>query len=239
MVNLPFPFEFYYGKKSELGNKVVLFDDFGHEFDVPLVFGNKTCMMFQVVDELKRFYGIEKKLHVYLKYEGGCKFRFEMKDEALNQTLTPGKVNLSGKICGHNHEVIEISSGSSEDGNVVVNEGVLGVGRQTGRVIICRKPSKLSRPVRVFSFEKPLPREIVANFIRKYWHDLILQVGGRNYSCKLLWRPGSEMKDCHLGKYWYKLVNEMELKTRDKLVFKSIMVGLNVMNVTIIRKRRT
>ncbi|KAJ1381751.1 hypothetical protein SESBI_44880 [Sesbania bispinosa] len=217
MVNLSFPFEFYYGKKNLLGNKIVLFDDFGHEFDVPLVFGNKIAKMWQVVDELKRFYGIEKNLHVYLKYEGGCIFRFEMKDEELNQTLTPALVNLSGKLCGDNHEVIHISSGSSENANVVVNEGVIGVGKQTGRVhrpvIVCRKLERLPRPVRVFSFEKvisksqskagqtlPLPRKLVANFIRKYRNDLILQVRGQNYSCKLLWRPGSE-KDCHLDQY--------------------------------------
>ncbi|KAJ1382625.1 DNA-binding barrel domain superfamily [Sesbania bispinosa] len=179
-----------------------------------------------------------------------------MKDEEVNEKLSPGVVKLRGNDNGH--EVIDISSGSSENEDVIVNDGVVDVGRQAGPgrghrpVIICRRPARLHHPVQVFSFEKvisksqakgghtlPIPRKIVENFIRGYWRDLNLEVRGtcRNYCCKLLWRPGSDKdKDFHLGKRWYNLVTEMDLKKGDRMVFKSIIVGLNVMSVTIHRK---
>ncbi|KAJ1437414.1 DNA-binding barrel domain superfamily [Sesbania bispinosa] len=132
----------------------------------------------------------------------------------------------------NDHEVIEISSGSSENANVIVNEGVVDVGRQAGPrrvhcpMTVCRRPTRLRHLVQMFSFENvisksqskvgqalPLPRKFVEKFIRKSWRDLILQVrGGRTFSCKLLWSPRSE-KDCHLGQYWYNFVSEIELKT--------------------------
>ncbi|KAJ1443588.1 DNA-binding barrel domain superfamily [Sesbania bispinosa] len=212
--------------------------------------------MWQVMVEIKKYYGIEKTLHLYLNHQGGCRFRFQIKDEEVNEKLSPGVVKLRGNDNGH--EVIDISSGSSENEDVIVNEIVVDVGRQVGPgrghrpVIICRRPARLRHPVQLFSFEKvisksqakggqtlPLPRKIVENFIRRYWRDLNLEVRGthRSYCCKLLWRPGSDKdKDCHLGKRWYNLVTEMELKRGDRLVFKSIIVGLNVMSVTIHRK---
>ncbi|KAJ1381664.1 DNA-binding barrel domain superfamily [Sesbania bispinosa] len=225
---MPFPFDFFDQRKDQLGNRLVLFDDFGHEFLVPLLFGYKSATMWQVMVEIKKFYGIEKTLHLYLNHQGGCRFRFQIKDEEVNEILTPGLVKLRDN--DNDHET--------------------GPGRGHRPVIICRRPARLRHPMQVFYFEKvisksqskggqtlPLPRKIVEKFIRRYWRDLNLEVHGarRSYCCKLLWRPGSD-KDCHLGQHWYNLVSEMELKTGDRLVFKSIIVGLNMMSVTIHHK---
>ncbi|KAJ1377726.1 DNA-binding barrel domain superfamily [Sesbania bispinosa] len=143
-----------------------------------------------------------------------------IKDEEVNEILTPSLVKLRGN--DNDHEVIDISPGSSENANVIVNEGVVDVGRQAGPghghrpVIICRRPARFRHLVQLFSFENvisksqskanqtlPLPRKFVEKFIHKSWRDLSL---------------------------------EMELKTGDRLVFKSIIVGLNRMSVTIHRK---
>ncbi|KAJ1428504.1 hypothetical protein SESBI_09020 [Sesbania bispinosa] len=194
MVNLPFPYEFYYSRKEQIGNRIVLIDDFGHQFDVPLFFGSKNAIMWQVVGEFKRFYGIYKTLYVNLKYEGGRKFSFQIKDEELNVTLTPALVHLSGKSCGVDR---------NESENVTVDDVVEGVENEAVLV---------QNPVQMISFQKPLPRKFLQDFVLKSWEELILQVhDGRSYSCKLLWRPKSEKKDFHLGKTGTNFVQEMAL----------------------------
>ncbi|KAJ1440381.1 AraC family transcriptional regulator [Sesbania bispinosa] len=100
MVNLPFPYEFYYSRKEQIGKMIVLNDDFGHHFDVDLYFGSNYVIMWQFVEELKRFYGIYKTVYVNLKYEGGRKFSFQIMDEELNVKLIPSSVQLSGQSCG-------------------------------------------------------------------------------------------------------------------------------------------
>ncbi|KAJ1375299.1 hypothetical protein SESBI_51170 [Sesbania bispinosa] len=118
MVNLPLPYELYYSRKEQIGNRIVLVDDFGHQFDVALFFGSKHAIMWHLVEELKKFYGIYKTPYVNLKYEGRRKFSFQIKDEELNVTLTPSLVQLSGKSCG----VV-----CNESGIVMVDDVVKGV----------------------------------------------------------------------------------------------------------------
>ncbi|KAJ1410415.1 glycosyltransferase [Sesbania bispinosa] len=107
--------------------------------------------MWQVMVEIKKFCGIEKTLHLYLNHQGGCRFRFQIKDEEVNEILTPGLVKLRGN--DNDHEVIDINSGSSENTNVIVNKGVVDVGRQAGPgrghrpMIVCRRPARLRHPV--------------------------------------------------------------------------------------------
>ncbi|KAJ1443868.1 DNA-binding barrel domain superfamily [Sesbania bispinosa] len=111
-------------------------------------------------------------------------------------------------------------------------------------------PVLVQHPVRMISFQKvitkyeskvgqtlPLPRKFIQEFVLKSWEELILQVhDGRSYSCKLLWRLKSEKKDCHLGKKWYNLVQDMALSRGDKVVFETIENGLNRLNVKIIHR---
>ncbi|KAJ1381585.1 DNA-binding barrel domain superfamily [Sesbania bispinosa] len=88
-------------------------------------------------------------------------------------------------------------------------------------------------------FEKPIPRDFIKEIIRNSWKELTLRIdGGRCYFCKLLWREriGESFKDCHLGNNWYKFVKDMRLRTGDKVVFKTIIAGLNDLNVSIVRK---
>ncbi|KAJ1381362.1 DNA-binding barrel domain superfamily [Sesbania bispinosa] len=189
--------------------------------------------MVKFVDHLNHFYVIHKTLSLYLKYGGGIRLKIEMKDEELNKTITPTLVNLNQRRGGNR----VIVTPPDNPNNVRI-----GVVNQSGRVTA-------AAPRKVMSFEKvitksqsragqalPIPRKFVQDFIRKKWKKLILQVGGsRFYSCNLLLRPGSD-KDCHLGKPRYKFVSDMNLRTGDKVVFRTIIKGLNKVNVDIIRK---
>ncbi|KAJ1414950.1 DNA-binding barrel domain superfamily [Sesbania bispinosa] len=201
MVHVPFPFEFYHSKKDVLGTKVELFDDFDHQFSIGLKFGSRSVVLWKGVEHLKRFYGLDKKLSLFLKYEGGIRFKIEIKDEEINKIpnpVTPALVHLNQRPGANTHGIVIVTAPHSPN--------------------------------------NPIPRKFVQEFIRKYWTELILQVGGGHfYSRKLLWRPGSK-KDCHLGKPWYKLVSDMKLGRGDKVIFKTIIKGLNRVNVDIIRK---
>ncbi|KAJ1378469.1 DNA-binding barrel domain superfamily [Sesbania bispinosa] len=204
-----------------------------------LKFGARSVVMWEGVGHLKRFYRLDKKLSTFLKYEGGIRFKIEMKDEEMNKIVTPviPPLRLVNQMLGANTHGVVIVSVPHNPNNVRV-----GVVNHSGRVTTVS-------PRQIMTFEKvitksqsrggqtlPMPRKFVQEFIRKYWTELILEVGGgRYYSCTLLWRPGSE-KDCHLGKPWYQLVSDMKLKRGDKWGFRTIIKGLNRVKVDIIRK---
>ncbi|KAJ1429361.1 DNA-binding barrel domain superfamily [Sesbania bispinosa] len=222
MVHVPFPFDFYHSKKDVLGIIVELVDDFDHRFSMGLKFGGRSVVMWEGVEHLKRFYRLDKKLSMFLKYEGGIRFKIEMKDEEINKIVTPVTPPLRhvNQMLGANTHGVVIVSVPHNPNHVRVS-----VVNHSGRVTAVV-------PRQVMTFEKVITK----SQSRGGQTLLILEVeGGRYYSCTLLWRPGSE-KDCHLGKPWYKLVSDMKLKRGYKLVFRTIIKGLNRVKVDIVRK---
>ncbi|KAJ1376268.1 DNA-binding barrel domain superfamily [Sesbania bispinosa] len=270
MVNLLFPYEFYHAREDVLRNRLELVDQFDHHFTIPLKFARKIVVMWEVVSQLKRYYDFEKVMYLHLKYEGGIRFSFEIKDED-GIPLTPSLVHPTGTSSVFEQDIVNINSENpSKNPRGIVNRtgpqntlvGRIGMRRvkqtlphnaaagrrvmsfqnQYGRVTVVAGR-------RVLSFEKvitksqskgrqtlPIPRKFVQEFIRRDWSELILKVRRvQHYNCKLVRRNGRE-KDCHLGKPWYKLVSDLRLKKGDKVVFETIIKGLNTVNVTIIRK---
>ncbi|KAJ1415154.1 DNA-binding barrel domain superfamily [Sesbania bispinosa] len=260
MVHVPFPHDFYHPRQNLLGNRIELVDQSDHRFTIRLLFGSKSVVMWEFAEHLKRFYNFDKTVYLYLKYEGGIRFSFEIRDEDSIETLTPALVHRSGRIGVINPVIVQVISGSNVNDSDSNKNGGGGIENQSrhvnfdaGRRVMNfhNQTGPVNEHVakRVISFEKvitksqskagqplPLPRKFVQEFIRKNWTELSLQVGdGRFYNCSLLRRKGSE-KDCHLGKPWYKLVSDMRLRKGDKVVFKTIFKGLNSVNVKIIRK---
>ncbi|KAJ1382354.1 hypothetical protein SESBI_44358 [Sesbania bispinosa] len=141
-------------------------------------------------------------------------------DEESNETLTPALVNPSVRPSGNNHDVIDISSDSSGDVHGNVNVGSASRVNRSGHVrrnvnvvsaSCLNRSDDVSRRMRVMTFEK-----IISKSHAKAGPTLI--GGGQTYHCTLLWRK-DRLKDCHLGKCWYKFVNDMRLARGDKVVF--------------------
>ncbi|KAJ1400749.1 DNA-binding barrel domain superfamily [Sesbania bispinosa] len=188
--------------QNELGKRIELFDNSDQRFTVLLRFGNKSVVMWELAEDLKRVYNFNKTVYMYLNYEGGKTFRFDLRDEESNVTLTPALAYRSGRNGG----------GDTENQSGLVNASV------GSRVKIFQKNTGIVNEhvkKRIISFEKvisksqsqggqtlPLPRNFVREFIREYWTELMLHVGdGQTYTCTLLRRKRREL-DCHLGKPW-------------------------------------
>ncbi|KAJ1375119.1 hypothetical protein SESBI_51372 [Sesbania bispinosa] len=118
MVHVPFPYDFYQPMQNELGKRIELFDNSDQRLPFYCVLVT-SLVMWELAEDLKRVYNFNKTVYMYLNYEGGKTFRFDLRDEESNVTLTPALAYRSGRNGGGDTEnqsgLVNASVGSRED----------------------------------------------------------------------------------------------------------------------------
>ncbi|KAJ1391341.1 DNA-binding barrel domain superfamily [Sesbania bispinosa] len=156
MVNLVFPYEFYHAREDVIRIRLELVDQFDHQFSIPLKFGRNIVVMWEVFSQLKRFYGFDKTMYLHLKYEGGIRFSFEVKDED-GIPLTPGLVHRSGTSGVGNPDIVNVNSENpTENPGGIENPSGPQNGVVGRRVMTCWKqtlPHSVSVGRKVMSFQ--------------------------------------------------------------------------------------
>ncbi|KAJ1436790.1 hypothetical protein SESBI_04100 [Sesbania bispinosa] len=134
MVHVPFPFDFYQPRQKLLGNRIELVDHSDQRFTILPRFGYKSVVMWEFAEDLKRVYNFDKTVYMYLNYEGGIRFRFEIRDEDSNETLTPALAHRSGRRGVNNPVVVRVISGSHVNDADSKKNGGGGIENRSGLV---------------------------------------------------------------------------------------------------------